>query len=326
MYEIKKWCEVLTIISGKDQKDVENPSGKYPIYGSGGIIGRADKYLCEENTVIVGRKGTINNPIFVDEPFWNIDTAFGIAAGKELLPKFLFYFCKLFNFTTLDKSTGRPSISKSDLLKIEMPVPPLDEQDRIVSRIEELFSELDAGVEMLRKTQRQLETYRQAVYVYAYEKYNINNKNITDFFAISAGLTKNPDRKKMPIKKPYLRVANVYFNSLDLTEIKEIGILPQEITEKLLKKDDLLFVEGNGSKNQIGRVAIWDGTINNCVHQNHIIKARPNGKMLSSYALFYFISKFGRKQILSVASSTSGLYTLSANKIRNLNIPYCSLD
>ena len=95
------------------------------------------------------------------EPFWNIDTAFGVVAGKDLVPKFLYFFCLSYNFKKLDKSTGRPSVSKSDLLKIEMPIPTINEQQRIVSRIEELFSELDKGVETLQTIKQQLETYRQ---------------------------------------------------------------------------------------------------------------------------------------------------------------------
>lgn len=67
--------DVVTIINGKNQAKVENPNGKYPIYGSGGIMGRADAYLCSGETVIIGRKGSINKPIFVEEPFWNVDTA-----------------------------------------------------------------------------------------------------------------------------------------------------------------------------------------------------------------------------------------------------------
>ena len=111
--EIKQWKDVLHIVSGKNQKAVENPNGKYPIYGSGGLMGYADDYLCEAGTTIVGRKGTINRPIFVTEPFWNIDTAFGIAPDKGLVPKYLYYFCVHFNFMPLDKSTGRPSLAKS---------------------------------------------------------------------------------------------------------------------------------------------------------------------------------------------------------------------
>lgn len=167
--EIKQWKDVLHIVSGKNQKAVKNPNGKYPIYGSGGLMGYADDYLCEAGTTIVGRKGTINRPIFVPEPFWNIDTAFGVVPDKELDPKYLYYFCVHFNFMPLDKSTGRPSLAKSDLLKIEMPVPPLPEQERIVARIEELFSQLDAGVETLKKTKAQLAVYRQAVLKEAFD-------------------------------------------------------------------------------------------------------------------------------------------------------------
>ena len=96
---VKKWSDVLTIVSGKNQKTVVSSGGKYPIYGSGGIMGYASNYLCEAGTTIVGRKGTINKPIFVNEPFWNVDTAFGISPGNELHPKYLYYFCCSFNLS-----------------------------------------------------------------------------------------------------------------------------------------------------------------------------------------------------------------------------------
>ena len=101
--QMKKWADVLSIVSGKNQKGVENPLGLYPIYGSGGVIGHANDYLCEPGTTIVGRKGTINSPIFVNERFWNVDTAFGVTPGDELVPKYLFYFCEYFNFKDLGK-------------------------------------------------------------------------------------------------------------------------------------------------------------------------------------------------------------------------------
>lgn len=176
---IKKWENILSIVSGKNQKAVANPNGRYPIYGSGGIMGYADDYLCEAGTTIVGRKGTINNPIFVAERFWNVDTAFGITPGAELNPKYLYYFCRHFNFKALDKSTTIPSLAKRDLLAIEMPVPLLEEQERIVARIEELFSELDNGVETLRKTKQQLVVYRQAVLKQAFDTKNTDTVEIS---------------------------------------------------------------------------------------------------------------------------------------------------
>ena len=239
---------------------------------------------------------------------------------------FLFYFLqsKYKVLNSNPRGVGIPHIEPNLLWNFEIPDVDKNTQRAIVTRIETLFAELDKAVQHLRTAQQQLKTYRQAVLKAAFEKCDSYEK-ITNCFDVTGGLTKNSQREKFPIKMPYLRVANVYYNRLDLSEIKEIGVQESEIKDKLLKKDDLLFVEGNGSKEQIGRVAVWDGSIENCLHQNHIIKGRPLGTMLSKFALYYFISDFGREQILKVASSTSGLYTLSTEKVRNLKVPSCSL-
>lgn len=111
-----RFSDVLTIINGKNQSKVENPNGKYPIYGSGGIMGYADDYICESQTVIIGRKGSINKPIFVETPFWNVDTAFGLSAKKDvLLPKYLYYFCEYFDFEKLNTTVTIPSLTKANL-------------------------------------------------------------------------------------------------------------------------------------------------------------------------------------------------------------------
>lgn len=161
--------EVLDIKNGKNQKLVEDIDGAYPIYGSSGVIGKAKEFLCPENTTIIGRKGTINSPIFVTTKFWNVDTAFGLIPSDVLNAKLLFYFSKYFNFHSLDKSTTIPSLAKSDLLKINFPLPPLPEQRAIVKKIEALFSSLDAGISDLKKAQDQLKVYRQAVLKKAFE-------------------------------------------------------------------------------------------------------------------------------------------------------------
>lgn len=259
---------------------------------------------------------------YVDFPFKVKSSAMKIlTANKELvLPKFIYYRMQTIKF---EHSTHKRYWIQQ-YSKIKVAVPSLSEQKRIVNKIEKLFSELDSAVVTLKKTKEQLAVYRQSVLKDAFDACDKKEK-ITSYFEISAGLTKNSKRASFPLKMPYLRVANVYYNRLNLSEIKSIGVQESEIGDKLLKKEDLLFVEGNGSKEQIGRVAIWDDSIKNCLHQNHIIKGRPLGGMLSKFALYYLISDFGRKQILKVSSSTSGLYTLSTEKVRNLNVPSCSL-
>ena len=129
--------DVLEIKNGRNQKTVENPEGRYPIYGSGGQMGRADDYICGAETVVIGRKGSINNPIFVKEPFWNVDTAFGLEAKRDrLLPKYLFYFCKRFDFEKLNKTVTIPSLTKSDLLKIKIDLPDIETQSIVVDRLQ----------------------------------------------------------------------------------------------------------------------------------------------------------------------------------------------
>lgn len=176
---LKKWCEVLTIVSGKNQKTVVSTDGRFPIYGSGGIIGYASSYLCEAGTTIIGRKGTINKPIYVNQKFWNIDTAFGISPGKRLDSKYLYFFCCSFNFQALDKSTTIPSLSKKDLLQVQMPVPSLEEQKRIVAKIEERISTLDASVAELQTAKEKLKVYRQAVLKEAFDSVQGNSKRVT---------------------------------------------------------------------------------------------------------------------------------------------------
>jgi restriction endonuclease S subunit len=165
---IAKWSDMTAITHGQNQKEVENPDGIYPIYGSGGKIGYATKYLCKAGSTVVGRKGTIDRPFFTKTDFWNIDTAFGITAQDGLMPEFLFFFCKFFDFKTLDHSTGRPSLTQTNLYSINMPLPPLAEQRRIVAKIDSLFSKLDHGVEMLHNVRQQLWLYRQAVLKWAF--------------------------------------------------------------------------------------------------------------------------------------------------------------
>lgn len=138
---LKQFKDVLEIKNGRNQKAVENPNGQYPIYGSGGVMGYADDYICEANTIIIGRKGSINNPIFVDKPFWNVDTAFGLVPNIDIiLPRYLFYFCKNFNFEKLNTTVTIPSLTKENLLKIEIEIPKLEKQMYVVRKLQKIES------------------------------------------------------------------------------------------------------------------------------------------------------------------------------------------
>ena len=146
-WAICKMKHITSITNGKSQKNVETLNGIYPIYGSCGVIGRANQYLCIAGSTIIGRKGTINNPIFVEEHFWNVDTAFGLKANDAILDKYLYYFCLSFDFSKLDKSTAMPSLTKTSIGNVLIPIPPYKEQERIVAKIDMV---LDTMNEILR--------------------------------------------------------------------------------------------------------------------------------------------------------------------------------
>lgn len=144
--------DVLTIVNGKNQKTVEDKNGIYPIYGSGGIMGYANDFLCPENSVVVGRKGSINKPIFVMEKFWNVDTAFGLVSKQDLLnPKYLYYFCEHFDFERLNKTVTIPSLTKMDLLQIKIPLPPLEVQRQIAATLDKCTAIIAKHKAMLEK-------------------------------------------------------------------------------------------------------------------------------------------------------------------------------
>ncbi len=132
-YSKKKWNGIVTIKNGRDYKRIAVQSGGYPVYGTGGEMARASDFLCPENTIIVGRKGTINNPLLVKERFWNVDTAFGVIPSEELHYLYLFWFCKMYDFSKLNKQAVLPSTTKADLLDIEMQVPPISIQCQFAS-------------------------------------------------------------------------------------------------------------------------------------------------------------------------------------------------
>ena len=138
-FEEKKWFDVVNIINGKDYKKIPNISGTYPIYGSGGYMGiRCDQYLCNENSVIIGRKGNVTNPIFVKEKYWNVDTAFGIETKDCLNPYYFYYHTLTVDLSSLVSGAAIPSMTKTSLQKIKIIVPPIELQNTFAEFVKQV--------------------------------------------------------------------------------------------------------------------------------------------------------------------------------------------
>ena len=138
-------------------------TGRVPVVGSSGKVGFHDKTLVDGPCLVVGRKGAAGSVHFISESCWPIDTAYFIQPPPEQNLQFLFYFLGLSNLSELDKSTAIPSLSRDDLYRVLIPVPPILEQSRIVDKLEELLSDLDAGVAELKTAQKKLAQYRQSL-------------------------------------------------------------------------------------------------------------------------------------------------------------------
>lgn len=152
------WDKVIVIKNGRNQGSVENSKGQYPICGSGGIMGYADDYIVNENSVIIGRKGNINKPILMREKFWNVDTAFGLEPNKtKVIVEFLYMFCLFYDFGRLNKAVTIPSLTKADLLKIIIPIPPIELQNQFadfVKQIDKLKFESEIYIKNIQNIER----------------------------------------------------------------------------------------------------------------------------------------------------------------------------
>ena len=153
-WEIKKLGEVCGIINGKNQKSVENPNGKYVICGSGGIMGRANDYICPENSIIIGRKGNINRPILMREKYWNVDTAFGLVPNTDsLLVDYLYIFTQEYDFEQLNVAVTIPSLRKTDIAEISLPLPPLSLQQSFAARVSAIEAQKQAITQSIQHTE-----------------------------------------------------------------------------------------------------------------------------------------------------------------------------
>jgi len=315
--------------------------------------------------------------------------AVGIPDGSKA--KFIYYFLVSQSeaFANAGKGGAQPNISQGIVKSWAISVPPFKEQGRIVAKIEELLTDLDAGVAELKAAKKKLAQYRQSLLKAAVEgtltaewrtknpatetgaqllarilterrarweakqlaKFKEQGKtppkdwqkkypepvqpdttglpelpqgwvwaSVEQVSEIQGGIQKQPSRVPVENKYPFLRVANVARGKLKLDDVHEIELFSGELERLALVVGDVLIVEGNGSLAEIGRCALWDGSIPNAVHQNHLIRVRPIG-VVSQFVETWLNSLGGIDKLTKLAATTSGLYTLSVGKISKIPIP-----
>lgn len=136
--------QILKIFHGKNQHEVESANGYYPIMGTGGVIGKATDFLCDWECVLIGRKGTIDQPYYMNTPFWTIDTLYYSQPAENQCVKFQYYLFCTINWYNYTESSGRPSLTRKAIEGIEIKLPKYDEQKAIADVLTEMDDEIKA--------------------------------------------------------------------------------------------------------------------------------------------------------------------------------------
>jgi type I restriction enzyme S subunit len=250
-----------------------------------------------------------------------------LRPGPKVLPRYLFHYSvsrsMLDQVLRHQRGVSYPAVLDKRVKAATIPLPPLEEQRRIVDILEDHLSRLDAAEHGLKLALRRLASYEAVALSLCRD--GIENP-LGDVTEIQGGIQKQPKRAPKQNAYPFLRVANVTKNGLDLDEVHLVELFDGELDRLRLQPGDLLVVEGNGSPSQIGRAALWDGSIADCVHQNHLIRVRPKSGLSAPYLEAVWNSPQNRRQLTDLASSSSGLHTLSVSKLKSLKLPVSTLD
>ena len=162
-WEVKRLGDVLTICHGKNQREVEVSGGLYPILATGGQIGTASRALYDKPSVLIGRKGTINQPRYMDTPFWTVDTLFYSIIKGDNDAKFLYYrFCSI-DWMQYNEASGVPSLNARTIENVEISAPLPVEQTAIAAVLSDMDTELAALQARRSKTQALKQAMMQAL-------------------------------------------------------------------------------------------------------------------------------------------------------------------
>ena len=148
-YETLQLKNTLKIKSGKDQKQVEVENGIYNIYGTGGIIGHTNTFLYDKESVGIGRKGTIDKPVYFNQPFWTVDTLFYSEIYEGFIPKYIFYLFQTINWKKYNTSTGVPSLTSSSIENIEKSFPCYDEQLKVANFLTMIDMRIETQIKII---------------------------------------------------------------------------------------------------------------------------------------------------------------------------------
>lgn len=248
-----------------------------------------------------------------------------LRANRHLNSRYLFYFSQSAEFVqhlvNRVKGANYPAVTESDMRAALIPVPPPPEQERLVR----ILDEADA----LRRLRTQADERTEQLVLACFDemfggrrKKAFRREKLEDVSQIASGIAKGRRfNGRQSIEVPYLRVANVQAGHIDLSEVKTIEALPEEVEELALKRGDVLLTEG-GDFDKLGRGAMWEYDIPNFIHQNHVFRVRAKDAELDPVFFSQFLlTGEARAYFLSCAKKTTNLASINLTQLRGLPVP-----
>lgn len=162
-WEVKKIKAFAKINNGLDYKAVIAEEG-YPVYGSGGQFAYANTYLYDGEAVLLGRKGTIDKPLYINDKFWTVDTMFYSVCNNKVSTKFFYYCCcSIIPFQYYSTSTALPSMTQSDILNHKVTFPSLKEQYQIADYLDKQTAKIDQAIALKTAHIEKLKEYKSVL-------------------------------------------------------------------------------------------------------------------------------------------------------------------
>lgn len=277
--------------------------------------------LLPAGAVLLTSRATIGFTAVADVPVCTNQGFVSFVCGPELVPEFLAFWLRTQKAKMFQHAGGTTfkEIARGVIRKFEIAYPDVHEQRRIVDRL----TRAEGIVRLRREAAAKAAELIPALFIHHFGDPATNPMGwpvapLGSLAAVQGGLQVTRARSEHALERPYLRVANVYRDRLDLTEIKSIRLTEAELQRTRLQAGDLLFVEGHGNPAEVGRVAVWDDSIQDCTHQNHLIRARPDrARLLPEFACTLLNSLGGRQSLLRSGKTTSGLSTISTQNVKD---------
>ena len=322
--------DVYTLQYGKSlTKGVRTSSGSYPVLGSSGIVGSHTSFLVEGPVVVVGRKGAAGAVIYCKESCWPIDTTYFMKPPTGMDARFAAHHLLYLQLNRLEKSTAIPGLSRDDAYALRVTIPPTREQRRIVAKIEELFSELDKGVEALTTAREQLKAYRQSVLKHAFEgKMTANlrpthkvlrNVRLGDELEFLTSGSRGWADYYAKSGDTFIRSQNLKYDRLDLTDIAYVK-LPKGNTEGIRTRvqvgDVLVTITGAN----VTKTGIVDSNLGAAYVSQHVALCRPRPSIKSRFLYWYLLSEAHGRRQLNEAAYGAGKPGLNLDNIKSVAI------